>query len=183
MNGIIIYKGKYGATKQYAEWLSAALKFPAVSADECSGKLLNRYDFLVLGSSVYVGKLQLTRWMEQNQDWIGDKKIFFFQVAAAPPTDKAKRESFNKGIPETIFHNCSFYYLPGKMVMKELSRWDRFMLKMGARMTKDPKAKKDMVTDFNHISRDRINEMLSDISDYAKIPSPMTFEMSEWPWS
>ena len=28
MKGIIIYKGKYGATAQYAQWLGEELNFP-----------------------------------------------------------------------------------------------------------------------------------------------------------
>lgn len=171
MNGIIISKGKYGATQQYAEWLSAALRIPFVNADEFSGEILRKYDFLVLGSSVYIGKLQLTKWLKQNQQFIEGKKVYFFQVAAAPPEERGKRAGYNRSsIPETIFHNCDFYYLPGKMIMKNLSGWDRFMLRMGARFTKDPVAKKNMLTDFDHLKRDAINEMLASITEYSHTP-------------
>lgn len=40
MNAIIIYKGKYGATRQYAEWIGAALKISFVSADDYNGEIL-----------------------------------------------------------------------------------------------------------------------------------------------
>ena len=33
MKGIIIYKSKYGATKQYADWLGELLHIPSVFLD------------------------------------------------------------------------------------------------------------------------------------------------------
>jgi hypothetical protein len=39
------------------------------------------------------------------------------------------------------------------MIMRNLSAWDRFVLKMGARLTKDPAEKKAMLTDFNNVKK------------------------------
>ena len=34
MEGVVIYKSKYGATEQYARWIGAALKLPIIKAGE-----------------------------------------------------------------------------------------------------------------------------------------------------
>jgi len=66
MKGIIIYKGKYGATEQYANWLSAELDLPLVSADDISAEKLRIFDFVVLAGSVYIGKWMMRDWLKQN---------------------------------------------------------------------------------------------------------------------
>jgi menaquinone-dependent protoporphyrinogen IX oxidase len=103
MKGIIIYKGKYGATQQYAQWLATDLNLPVVNATERQSDDLSLYDFIILGSSVYIGKLQLSNWISSNLPAIRSKKIFFFQVAATPPDQKEKSETYiRSGVPEEI---------------------------------------------------------------------------------
>ena len=53
MNGIIIYKSKYGATKKYAEWLSEATGFPCVSTKEADINKVAECDVVIVGGGVY----------------------------------------------------------------------------------------------------------------------------------
>lgn len=59
MKGIIIFKGKYGATGQYAEWLGKELGLPVFTPDNYRTEDIINCDFVIIGSSVYMGKLQL----------------------------------------------------------------------------------------------------------------------------
>jgi hypothetical protein len=45
MSGIIIYKGKYGAKKQYAGWLGQQLNLPAAASDEVTKGEFRLCDF------------------------------------------------------------------------------------------------------------------------------------------
>jgi len=167
MKGIIIYKGKYGATEQYANWLSEELRLPVVSADLISGRLLSGYDFFLIGSSVYIGKLQIQKWLRTNLEFIKGKPIFVFQVAGTPPEEKETRQVYNKNsIPAETFSNCRFYFLHGKLVIKELSWKDRFMLKMGARLTKDPAVKKTMLTDYDDVKKENISGLVAAVKQF-----------------
>ena len=169
MKGIIIYKGKYGATQQYAEWLGEELSLPVVTAQDIKEDQLKEYDFLLIGASVYIGKLQIQKWLKNNLAFIRGKKIFLFQVAATPPEEKEKRQAYNRsGIPEEIIKDCEFYFLPGRMIMQNLSWKDRFMLKMGARLAKDPVAKKTMLTDYDDVRKDNIAEILTVVRNYMQ---------------
>ncbi len=80
MNAIIIYKGRYGATRQYAEWLGDALQIPLTVPTEISVTKLRDYDLIILGSSVYIGKLELTGWIKQNSNILSGKRILLFIV-------------------------------------------------------------------------------------------------------
>lgn len=178
MKGIVIYKGKYGATKQYAEWLGEVLSLPVVMADNINGNQLTKFDYLLMGSSVYIGKLQIHKWLKNNISFISDKKVFFFQVAATPPEEKEKRQTYNQtSIPEELRNKFEFYFLPGRMIMKKLSWMDRFMLKMGARLAKDPKAKKAMLTDYDEVTKDKIFGMFAAIKKYLQGAKPAIFKM------
>jgi menaquinone-dependent protoporphyrinogen IX oxidase len=172
MKGLVIYKGKYGATKQYAMWIGQELKLAVASADRFPVDQLANYDYFILGSSVYIGKLEIRNWLTRNLALLGNKKLFFFQVAAAPVEEREKRESFNRSsIPEDLLKKMKVFYLPGRMKMRNLSGWDRFLLKMGARLTKDPAEKKRMLTDFDHVKKGEINPLTEAVRSFEEIQS------------
>ena len=173
MKGLVIYKGKYGATKQYAMWIGQDLQLPVASADRFPVDELPKYDYLILGSSVYIGQLEIRNWLKKNVNILQNKKIFFFQVAASPVEQIEKRESYNKAslIPTLVNKNL-IYYLPGRMIMRNLSAWDRFMLKMGARLTKDPIEKKKMLTDFNDVKKENVTPLVKSVRNFTNIYEP-----------
>ena len=173
MNGLVIYKGKYGATKQYAMWIAQELQLPVASADRFPVDELPKYDYFILGSSVYIGKLEIKDWLKKNFYVLQNKKIFFFQVAASPVEQIEKRQSYNKAsLPPSILKNIQFYYLPGRMIMRNLSVWDRFMLKMGAKLVKDPMEKKAMLTDFDHVKKEKVIPIMEGVRTFLEMFEP-----------
>ena len=178
MKGLVIYKGKYGATKQYAMWIGQELQLPVASSDRFPVDELPKYDYFILGSSVYIGKLEIKDWLKKNFELLQNKKILFFQVSASPPEQIEKRESYNKtSLSPDILKKIQFYYLPGRMIMRNLSAWDRFMLKMGARLTKDPVEKKKMLTDFNDVKKENIDPLVKAVRNFTNIYEPETAYM------
>jgi menaquinone-dependent protoporphyrinogen IX oxidase len=176
MNAIIIYQGKYGATKQYATWLGEDLELPVQPARIINGDQLERYDTLLIGTSVYIGKLQVRKWLKRNFQFIRNKKIFFFQVAATPPEQIEKRQAYNlEGIPAELLSQCEFYFLPGRMFMAKLSWLDRVLLKMGAKMTKDKDEKKRMLTDYDQVNREHLGEMIAAVNRYFGSNQPVAY--------
>jgi menaquinone-dependent protoporphyrinogen IX oxidase len=174
MKGLVIYKGKYGATKQYAMWIGQELQLPVASADRFPVDELPNYDYFILGSSVYIGKLEIKDWLKKNFQVMQNKKIFLFQVAASPVEQIEKRESYNKAsLSPAILENIQFYYyLSERMIMRNLSGWDRFMLNMGAKLTKDPVEKKTMLTDFDHVKKENIFPIIEAVRTFAIINKP-----------
>ena len=173
MKGLVIYKGKYGSTKQYAMWIGQELQLAVASADRFPVDQLPNYDYFILGSSVYIGQLEIRSWLKKNFSTLQNKKIFFFQVAASPPEQVEKRESYNNAsLSSAMLKKIQFYYLPGRMIMRNLSAWDRFMLKMGARLTKDPAEKKKMLTDFNDVKQENIDTLVKSVRDFTNIYEP-----------
>ena len=167
MQGIIVYKGKYGATQQYAEWLSATLNLPAHIPGEITTEQLAGTDFIVLGSSVYIGKLQLAHWLKQNAVNIINKKLFLFVVCGTPPEKKEKIETYlQASVPSEIRNKCEVYILPGRLVLNKLSWLDRLLLKMGARFTKDNEEKKNMLTEYDDVKKENLDSIINAIEKF-----------------
>jgi menaquinone-dependent protoporphyrinogen IX oxidase len=53
----VIYKSKYGSTKQYAEWISEALDAELFEASSVKSSELDKYDVVVYGGGLYVGTI------------------------------------------------------------------------------------------------------------------------------
>src|SRR5690606_21710609 len=88
---VIIYKGKYGATRRYAEWLGEALHLPLKTPEELPESDIKMYDFIIVGSSVYIGKLLIRDWIKQCADVLKNKKILLFVVCGSNnPNDREK---------------------------------------------------------------------------------------------
>ena len=51
----VIYKSKYGSTKQYAEWIAQALDAPLFEASSVNPAQLAEYDVVVYGGGLYAG--------------------------------------------------------------------------------------------------------------------------------
>jgi len=162
MMGVVIYKSKYGATAQYAQWISASLKLPLFEIDELDYYNLNKYDFIVLGSSVYIGKLLIKKWLKNNLAEICNKKIFLFVVCSMPLDQKDKLDSYiTASVPAEIRNRCNIFFLPGKLKIQGLSFVDNFMLKMGARLAKSKAEKKSMLTDYNEVKKENVTKLIN----------------------
>lgn len=169
MKGIIVYKGKYGATRQYAEWAATALNLPVAEAGAREERL-SGFDFLVIGTSVYMGKLLISQWLKKNLETLKTKKIYFFLVAGTPPHEREKLNSYIlNGVPGEIRHQCEIYFLQGRLNTNRLSWKDRLMLRIGAALTKDPVAKKTMLTDFNYVKKENITGLVNSVKNFYTI--------------
>ncbi len=133
MKGLIVYKGKYGATMQYSIWLGAALNCPVVKSDFARPEQITQADYIMIGSSVYIGQLQIKQWLQTNLPLLEGKKLIFFVVAGGVP-DKPEevRSYFEKCVPATLRRNASCHYLPGRLNYGLLSLKDKLLLRVGA---------------------------------------------------
>ena len=160
MKGLIIYKGKYGATKQYAQWLSEGTDFTCIDADKFNEAKLREFDPVIIGTSVYIGKLQIRKWLKKNWYKLRNKKVYLFLVAGTPPNEKEKLKAYvRSNVPNELFSQLSLTFLPGKLIRSELSGWDRFLLWMGSKLAekKDPSEK--IPVDYNHVDRDYLEPL------------------------
>ncbi|HRO47251.1 flavodoxin domain-containing protein [Agriterribacter sp.] len=162
MKSVIIYKGKYGATRQYAEWLGTALHLPLKTQEELQEADIKAYDFIIVGSSVYIGKLLIREWIKQYAGVLKNKKVVLFVVCGSNnPKDREK--IIKQNVPDGLVDPSHIFFLPGRLIQSKLSWKDKFMLKVGAMLVKDPEAKKFMLQDRDNVKEENISAMISKI--------------------
>jgi menaquinone-dependent protoporphyrinogen IX oxidase len=168
MKGIIIYKGKYGATRQYADWLGDELYLPITESEDISKTLLTNYDFLVVGSSVYIGKMLIKGWLRKNVAALQGKKIFLFMVSGTPPDKKEILERcIQASVPAEIRNSTEIFFLPGRMIRKNLSWTDNLLMKIGTMFAKGPEAKKEMQMEYDDVKKENLQELTTAINKFC----------------
>lgn len=164
MKGIIVYKGKYGATRQYAQWVSEELKLPAFTPDNLDMEQMLKSDFVVIGSSVYMGKMLVSDWLKKNIKTLQNKIIFLFVVCGTPSSEKEKQQHIvADNVPALLLNTSNTFFLPGRLIRKELSWSDRLLVKIGASFEKDPVTKKAMLEDVDGVKKENLVEMFTAI--------------------
>ncbi|TWF34828.1 menaquinone-dependent protoporphyrinogen IX oxidase [Chitinophaga polysaccharea] len=169
MKGIIIYKGKYGATQQYATWLSAALSIPVVAAGKETKDQLEDADYIIMGTSIYIGKLQLRDWVKKNQGLLAGKKLFLYLVAGTPVAEKEKLEGYiTANIVADISNKCTCFFLPGKLEFRKLSWVDKCLLTIGARLAKG-RGESIRVADYNDVKVEYLSGLIASVHKLSEV--------------
>ena len=171
MKGIIIYRGKYGATEQYAQWLSESLHLSFIKASEVTPAILDDYDTVFVGSSVYIGKLAIGKWMTSNLEALTRKKIVVFIVCGTLAGDKeGQRRIIENNLDPAILKVAKVFFLPGRCVVSKLSWMDRFIIKTGAMLEKDILKKASMSQGFDRMDRKSLDSLIAAIGTKAEPP-------------
>jgi menaquinone-dependent protoporphyrinogen IX oxidase len=141
---------------QYGIWLGAALNYPVVKSDFVRPEQITQAECILIGTSVYIGQLQVKQWLHANVPLLEGKKLIFFVVAGGVPDNLAEVKTYvEKCVPATLQQGAHCFYLPGRLNFKLLSLKDKILLRMGAWLAAR-KGKKIAVTDYNHVAREHI---------------------------
>ncbi|MBD1386568.1 hypothetical protein IDJ75_14875 [Mucilaginibacter rigui] len=169
MKGIIIYQSRYGATEQYARWLAEATRLPMLSLDRATPAILAGYDIIILGSSVYVGKLLVSKWLDQNAGLLAQKKVLLFIVCGTTADDiSQQQEIIRNNLGRALSRSIETFFLPGRCVIANLSWKDRIVLKIGAWLQKDPQKKVVMNQGFNYMDQKNLTRLIAAVKHSVK---------------
>lgn len=131
MNTIVIYKSKYGSTKQYAEWIAEELGCNAVEAKSVKADDLLQYDTIIYGGGLYAEIINGVSLVTKNIQKLSGKKIVIYTTGITPLDVRAYydgevlEKNFKNGVPE----NVKIFNLLGKMKLDELTLPHRAALK------------------------------------------------------
>lgn len=161
MKSIILFKSKYGATRQYAAWLAEMLELPIVDVDDATNENIRNNDALLIGTSVYFGKFKNARWLRQNvKELSTKKKIFMFIVCASAADSETCNKILKTNLPAEIKDKCTYYFLPGRVLHRQLSFFERLILNFAARFVKDPEKKQALHNDLDEVKKENLNPLI-----------------------
>ena len=158
MKGAIFFSSKYGSTAQYADWISKETGLPVFDIKEGNADP-TKYDFLILGSPIIYYKLLIHKWVKKHLGVLWDKPIIFFSVSGAPAGEKLNgwmADSLPKEFMSRMYHVA----LRGRQIPKQLTWYDRIMMKIGAMANKDPQARKEELKGFDYMDKTRIEPII-----------------------
>ncbi len=180
MKGLILYHGKYGATLQYAEWLSEALHLPVRTADQVTEPALAEADYLLLGTSVYLGKFTLRDWLQRHATVLSGKKLLLFVVSGLPAGDTARQEEYlANNVPAAIRPQLVVYWLPGRLRYQKLSWSDQLRCRIGALLSRDPQTRTSLRTEYNGVKKEHLLPLLEAAGQRNPVPaSPARAEIA-----
>ncbi len=175
MNPIVLYKSKYGSTRQYAEWIAEELKCEAKDAKGVKADDLLPYDTIIYGGGLYAEVINGITLITKNMEKLSGKRIFVFTTAITPLDC---REYYEGEVLEKNFKNfplerIKIYNFLGKMKKEELSFVHRNALKALKKIMSAKENPSDMIKllielcDFDDDLTDKnaIYPMINDIKN------------------
>ena len=131
MKSIVLYRSKYGSTKNYAQWIADELSCQAIDAKGFDVELLKDYDTIIYGGGLYAEIIGGVSLITKNIDKLSGKKLVVFTTGLTPTN---LREYYDGIVLEKNFKGdtkdkVKIFNFPGKMVYKELSLVHRTAIK------------------------------------------------------
>lgn len=144
MKLLILYKTKYGSTKQYAKWIAEQVNAELSDVESFNVNSLDDYDTIIIGSPTYMGQIQMKDFLEQNWDILKNKNIFLFNVGMFPWESPESKKSFEM-IPEHIRYKIGLSKLPGRLDTSNLNLFEKLIAKTTKAKSED-KVSRDNIT-------------------------------------
>jgi len=169
MKGVILYKSKYGSTRQYMDWLATELQLPLIKVEEFDPENISQFQFIIVAGSVYVGKWMLRDWVKQHLRKLQSGKAFFLFVCGTSSSNRAEQQRLAKtNIPQELQQQSEIFFLRGRVVINRLTWLDRIALKMASGVEKDPIKKKEMREGYDDVSRTNLVDVIRKVKAFVK---------------
>lgn len=159
MRTLIVYATKYGTTEKCAKILAERLigEVDIYNLKEGKGVEIAQYDRLIIGGSIYMGKIrkEVSEFCLKNLDVLKEKKlgVFICGMQEGDQADVQMKQSF----PEELLVNAvARESFGGEFRLKEMNFLERFIVKMVTKkdsISQDQKTKENIST----ISEENIN--------------------------
>lgn len=146
MKAIVIYKSKYGSTKQYAEWIAEELGCEAVEAKHIKPSELKKYDTVIYGGGLYAEIIAGVTLITKNTDMFSGKKLIVYTTGLTPIDCREYYDGMvvEKNFKGDTYSKIKMFNFPGKMILSELTPVHRGAIKMLKKLMSDKKDATDM---------------------------------------
>jgi len=120
----VIYKSRYGTTKQYAQWIAEDLGASLFEASQMKPVQLMDYDVVVYGGALYVGRILGSKLVTQNPC----KALVLFTVGLATPEITDFTEIISKNLSALPPEEIKIFHLQGGIDYGRLSLLHKLLM-------------------------------------------------------
>ena len=157
---LIVYKSKYGSTKQYAQWINREIPSDLVDAGKEDKPDFAGYDVIVFGGYIRMGRIVVVPLIVKNWGDIKAKKVVLFTSSGTPPGHANIQKIYHSDLPEEIRREIKYFPLRGKIASKDLSFLDQFLVAVGRIMERDESLKSLMAEDYDEVKQENLIPLL-----------------------
>ncbi len=130
----ILYISKHGTTKKIAKQIADALaehECEVIDIKKYKHPDLEKFDYLILGSSIYAGKIQqpMNNFCHQYLSQLQPKVIGLF-VCGMQPTEEQREQELIRAFPPELFEKTTTKsFLGGEFLFEKMSMWERWIVR------------------------------------------------------
>lgn len=157
---LIVYRSKYGSTKQYAQWINKSIPSDLVDAGKEDNFDFAAYDVIVFGGYIRMGRIAIAPLIVKNWSGIKTKKVILFTSSGTPPGHPNIQRIYQNDLPDEIRKEIKYFPLRGKILSKDLSFFDKFLVAVGRVMERDESLKSLMEEDFDEVKPENLVPLL-----------------------
>jgi menaquinone-dependent protoporphyrinogen oxidase len=157
---LIVYKSKYGSTRQYAQWIQKEIPSDLVDVETEGKPEFAKYDVIIFGSYMRMGRIVIAPLMIEAWNVIKGMKIVLYTTSGTPPQHPNIQKIFNKNLPEDIRKEITYFPLPGRMLKNDLSFFDKILVAIGQIIEKDESLRQLMSNDFDEMKGENLLPLL-----------------------
>ena len=174
MSTIVIYKSKYGSTKQYAEWIAEELSCEVKEAKSVKSDDLTNYDTIIYGGGLYAEIIAGVSLITKNFEKLKGKKLIVYTTGITPPEVREyyDHEVLDKNFKPEMLEYIKIFNFLGRMVLSELSIPHRTAIKTLKKIMsskKNPTDMEKMLIDLCDADGDFTDKaVIGDLVNYAK---------------
>ena len=123
MNAIVLYRTKYGSTKEYAECIADSLGCEAKDAKKIKIDDITKYDTIIYGGGLYAEVINGVSLITKNLEKLKDKKLIVFSTGITPLEcrDYYDKLVIEKNFKPEMLENIKVFNFMGRMILSELS--------------------------------------------------------------
>lgn len=132
----VLYKSKYGATKQYARWIADETGGDLFELGKITPKELSHYDVIIMGGGIYAGGIRGLSRMKKFFALFSDKRIILFSVGSSAADQKSIERIKERNLPENMQKSIRFFHLRGALDYPAMKPLDRACMNLMASIIK-----------------------------------------------
>ena len=133
---VVIYKGKYGATEQYARWIAEELQCDIFDADHFLARDFGKYDNIIFGGALQAGGIKGFELIRKNRMKILEKKTVIFAVGLNTDSQENRIQVREINFNKYALSGMTLYYCKGAFDPEKVKGMDRAIINLTLNMLK-----------------------------------------------
>ena len=135
MKIIIVYNGKTGFTKRYADWIAEELECSSLSYKNFSKKVIEENDIIIFGSRVHAGKIERLKKIKSQFINKSIQKLIIFACGATPVFEKNVIDKiWVNNLSESEIKSIPHFYMQSGLNYEGMGFLDRTIMKTVAKL-------------------------------------------------